>query len=86
MWPHKVIFSVAMKLATYEELSIPLFVQGYLIFMKGEEEVVKLHYIGPSYLFIDTYSMGASAVAGSGANTIVNSLYTSQMLSIQYAT
>ena len=32
-WPHKVVYSSTGKLATYKDLSVPLFVQGYLIVM-----------------------------------------------------
>lgn len=40
-WLHEVIYSVAGKLAAYEDLSMPLFMQGYLIVMKGEERAIK---------------------------------------------
>ena len=42
-WPYEVIYmySVAGKPAIYEELSLPLFVQGYLIVMKGEERAIR---------------------------------------------
>ena len=39
-WPHGVVYTVAEKPAAYEELSIPHFVQGYLIVMSGEKETV----------------------------------------------
>ena len=35
-WPHEVIYSMAGKPAAYEDLSIPMFVQGYRIVMKGD--------------------------------------------------
>ena len=36
-WPHEVVYSAAGKPSAYEELSIALLVQGYLIVMEGEE-------------------------------------------------
>ena len=41
MWPHEVIYPVATKPTAFEELSIPLFMQGYLIVMKGDEEAIR---------------------------------------------
>ena len=38
VWPHDVVYTVAGKSAAYEELLISLFVQGYLIVMKGDLE------------------------------------------------
>ena len=40
-WPHEVVYTSAGKPASYEELSTPLLVQGYLIVMKGEKEAVR---------------------------------------------
>ena len=40
-WPYEVVYSAPRKPAAYEELSIPLFMQGYLIVMKGEEEAIR---------------------------------------------
>ena len=40
-WQHGVVHFAARKLAGYEDLSIPMFVQGYLIIMKDEEEAIK---------------------------------------------
>ena len=40
-WPHEGIYSEDGKPAAYDELSIPLFVQGYFIVMKGEEEAIR---------------------------------------------
>ena len=36
-WPHEVVNISIAKPATYGDMSIPLFVQGYLITMEGEE-------------------------------------------------
>ena len=40
-WPHEVVYSAAGKPAAYEDLSIPLFIKGYRIVMKGEEGAIK---------------------------------------------
>ena len=40
-WPHKVVYSLKVKPTAYEDLSIPLFVKGYLIIMKREEVAIK---------------------------------------------
>ena len=40
-WPHKVIYTEAGKPVAYEELSIPLFVHGYLIIMRNEKDSVR---------------------------------------------
>ena len=34
-WPHEVVYSSSGKLAVYQELSVPTFVQGYLLVMSG---------------------------------------------------
>ena len=36
-WPHKTVYTSAGKTAAYQDISIPLFVQGYLIIMDSEE-------------------------------------------------
>ena len=41
MWQHEVVYSAAGKPASYEEPSIPPFVQGYQIVMAGEKESVR---------------------------------------------
>ena len=41
MWPHKAVYILAGKPASYEELSIPHFVKGYLIIMRGAKEAVR---------------------------------------------
>ena len=40
-WLHEVVYSVGLKPAANEHLSIPMFVHGYLIVMKGEEGAIK---------------------------------------------
>ena len=40
-WPHEIVYSVDGKHAGYEDLTIPMFVQGYLLIMKGEGEPIK---------------------------------------------
>ena len=35
-WPHEVVYFVDVEHAEFEDLTIPKFVQGYLIIMKGE--------------------------------------------------
>ena len=36
-WPHEVVYTIAGKPATYQDLTIHLFIQGYVIIMEGEE-------------------------------------------------
>ena len=36
-WPHKVVYIIGRKPAAYQNMSLALFVQGYIIIMKGEE-------------------------------------------------
>ena len=38
IWPHEVVYTVAGTAAVYD-ISMPLFVHGYLIMMQGEEAV-----------------------------------------------
>ena len=40
-WPHEVVYSLECNPASYQELTIPLFLQGYLIVMELEEGPVK---------------------------------------------
>ena len=40
-WPHEVVYTSEGKPASYQELTIPLFVQGFLIVMEIEEGPVK---------------------------------------------
>ena len=40
-WPHEVVYTSEEKPASYQDLSIPLFVQGFLIDMEFEEGSVK---------------------------------------------
>ena len=40
-WLNEVVYSVAEKPAVYEDLSISLFIKGYLSVMKGEEGAIK---------------------------------------------
>ena len=40
-WPHEGVNSASRKPAAYEDLPTPLFVQQYLIVMKGEEEAIR---------------------------------------------
>ena len=40
-WLHEVVYMAAGKSVAYEELSIPLVVQGYLIIMRGEKDAVR---------------------------------------------
>ena len=39
--PHEVIYTEAGKPVAYDEVSIPLFMQGYLIVMRSEKETVR---------------------------------------------
>ena len=36
-WPYKVVYSTSRKPAVYQELSVPTFVQGYLVMMSGQD-------------------------------------------------
>ena len=40
-WLHEVVHTVAGKPAVYDDISMPLFVQGYLIVMEDEKEAVR---------------------------------------------
>ena len=40
IWPHKVLYTSAGKPTTYQNILIPIFVQGYLIMMDTEEGLV----------------------------------------------
>ena len=42
-WPHEVVYTVAGKPVVYDDISLSLFVRGYLIVMDGEKLVVKPH-------------------------------------------
>ena len=39
---HKVVSTMAGKPTTYQDISIPLFSQGYMIILEGEQEAIKL--------------------------------------------
>ena len=39
--PHEVVYTVARKPTAYQDISIPLFIQGYMIIMEGEEGAIK---------------------------------------------
>ena len=40
-WPHEVVYSMESKPATYEDLSIPLFIKLYMIVTKEEKGPIK---------------------------------------------
>ena len=40
-WPNEVVYTSEGKPASFQDLSIPLFVQGYLIIMESEEGLIK---------------------------------------------
>ena len=40
-WPHEVVYTMAWKPAAYQDMSLALFVQGYMIIMKDEEWAIK---------------------------------------------
>ena len=40
-WPHEVIYTSSGKLATYQDLSIPIFVQRYLTVMDSEDGPIR---------------------------------------------
>ena len=40
-WPYEVVYTSAGKPATYQDISIPLLIQGYLITMDSEEGPVR---------------------------------------------
>ena len=40
-WPHEVVYNSDGKPATYQDLSIPVFEQGYLIIMDIEDGLIK---------------------------------------------
>ena len=40
-WPHELVYTLAGKPAAYQNISIPLFGQGYLITMDSEEGPVR---------------------------------------------
>ena len=40
-WLHKMVYTVARKPAPYQDMSLALLVQGYMIIMKGEDGALK---------------------------------------------
>ena len=44
-WSHEVVYTAVGNTASYNERSIPLFVKGYLIVMRGEEEAVRASHL-----------------------------------------
>ena len=40
-WPHEVVYSAVGKPAACEDLSIRMFIKGYLIVLKGVEGAIK---------------------------------------------
>ena len=40
-WPHKVVYTAARKPTAYQDISMPLLVQDYMIIMEGEEGAIK---------------------------------------------
>ena len=40
-WPHDIVYTTARKLAACQDISLPLFLQGYMIIMEGEEGAMK---------------------------------------------
>ena len=40
-WLHEVVYSADGKPAAFQDLSIPLFIQGYSTIMKGEEGAIR---------------------------------------------
>ena len=40
-WPHEIVYTSAGKPASYQNISIPPFVHGYMIVMVGEEVAIK---------------------------------------------
>ena len=40
-WPHDVVYTTAGKPAAYQNISIHLFIQGYMIIIEGEEWVIR---------------------------------------------
>ena len=40
-WPHEVVYTLVCKPAAYQDISVPLFVQGYLIVMDTEEWFIR---------------------------------------------
>ena len=47
-WTHKVVYTTDGKASVYDDISISLFVKGYLVVMEGEKEVVRAQM--PSHL------------------------------------
>ena len=39
--PHEVVYSASGKLAVFQELSVPSFVQGYLVVMSGQDTKIR---------------------------------------------
>ena len=40
-WPHEVVYTFERKPASFQDVFIPVFVQGHLISMESEEGLVK---------------------------------------------
>lgn len=40
-WPHEVVYFLAGKPAAYQDMSVPLFVKGYLITMDSQDTSIK---------------------------------------------
>ena len=40
-WPLEVVYTIAGKPVAYDDISLVLFVNGYLRFMEGEKQAVK---------------------------------------------
>ena len=36
VWPHELVYDPSGKPAVYDELSLPLFIQGYLVILQAE--------------------------------------------------
>ena len=41
IWPYEVVYTMARKPAVYQDMSLPLFLQGYMIIMKDDEGATK---------------------------------------------
>ena len=56
--PHEVVYTVAGKPVVYNDISLALFVNGYLIVMEGEKQAVKsqmAHHLQELIADIDLY-------------------------------
>ena len=42
-WPHEVVYISACKPASYQDISVPQFVYGYLLLMDSEEADIRVH-------------------------------------------